>query len=350
MNWTATHFDGRAGRGETVLIRVDGAALVIVGRGWTGRHPIRALAIAESFDRAPRMIGLPGGCTLEIPDPQRALPATLARAGVQPSWVVRLQSMWMAVLLALACLVAGAAWAYVDGVPVAARWVAQVLPAAWEKALGERALAIIDQNLRPSGLPKADQARIAARFREAAAVAAPGVEVRLLFRAGDVNAFALPGGTIVIFDGIVELADDDDRVLGVLGHELGHVVGRHPMRQLLQAVGLVGFAAFVWSDFSTVAANIPVILGTMRYGRAFENEADAFSVEFMRRNARPVAALREMFERLQQVSGSGRGGAVPEFLSTHPGTAERIEWLRQEIDKDAARESGEISAGPEKSR
>ena len=348
MSWAATRFDGRAGTGETVLVRLDGDTLAIVARGAIERHPLRTLAIAETFDRAPAMIALPGGGTLEIPDPERTLSAALSSAGVRPSWIVRLQSMWMAVLLALACLIGGAVWAYVEGVPIAARSAAQLLPAAWERALGERALALVDSNLRRSTLPAEDRARIEASFRQAAATVAPGVDVRLLFRAGGVNAFALPGGTIVIFDGIVQLADNDDRVLGVLGHELGHVVGRHPMRQLLQAVGLVGFAAFVWSDFSTVAANIPVILGTMRYGRAFENEADAFSVEFMRRTGRPVAALRDMFVRLQETDRSG--GSLPEFLSTHPGTDARIEWLDKEIEKDAASVPGETSVGREKSR
>ena len=102
-------------------------------------------------------------------------------------------------------------------------------------------------------------------------MAAPGVDVRVEFRAGEVNAFALPGGIIVVFDELVELAGDDERVLGVLGHELGHVVHRHSTRQLIQALGIAALAGVVWGDFSSVASNVPLILGVMRYGRAFEH-------------------------------------------------------------------------------
>lgn len=326
--WAATRFDGRSAAGDVVLLRFDGDALVVLGRSSLERVPMAQLAVAESFEYAPRMIGLPGGRTLEVADPERTLPAAFAAAGVQPSWIVRLQQAWGAVVAALAILVGLGVLAYVEGVPFAARVIADVLPPAVERRMGENVLELLDrQVLKRSKLPASQRERIALRFREAAHVAAPGVEVRIEFRAGQVNAFALPGGIIVVFDDLLELAGDDERVLGVLGHELGHVVGRHSTRQLVQALGTGALAGLLWGDFSAMAANVPIVLGVMRYGRAFEDEADTFAIEFLRANNLSPRPLYEFLQRVRGLEGRRDRGGFPDFLSTHPDIAARAERL-----------------------
>jgi predicted Zn-dependent protease len=162
--------------------------------------------------------------------------------------------------------------------------------------------------------------------------------VRVEFRRGQVNAFALPGGVIVLFDELVELAESDERLLGVLGHELGHVVHRHSTRQLFQALGTGALAGLIWGDFSAVVANAPVVLGVMRYGRAFEQEADAYSLEFLRANGLSPRPLYEFMTRVQSVDEKDRSNDIPDFLSTHPHPAERIEWLRRETEAYERRE------------
>ena len=118
----------------------------------------------------------------------------------------------------------------------------------------------------------------------------------------------------------------------MLGHELGHVVHRHSTRQLLQALGLAAVAGVVWGDFSSVAANVPLVLGAMRYGRSFEVEADDFGLDFLKANGLSPRPLYEFFMRAE-AHGDARGaGAIPEFLSTHPSSASRIERLRREAE------------------
>jgi predicted Zn-dependent protease len=337
MSWAATRFDGRSAAGETVLARIDDGSLVVVARGGTERFPLHDVDVAETFEHAPRMLALPGGATLEIPDPGRTFRSALLDAGVRDSWIVRMQRAWAAAAVAVLVIVALAVWGYARGIPVAARWIAQALPASVEARLGANVLEVLDEHrLAPSKLPRADRERITKRFYEAAARAAPGVDVRLEFRAGPVNAFALPGGTIVLFDELVALAGSDERVLGVLGHELGHVAGRHSTRQLLQALGVGAIASLLWGDLSALAANAPLVLGVMRYGREFEEEADRFSLHFMRANGLSARPLWEMFTRLQGRNRERRGD-VPEFLSTHPDTSSRIQWLRAEMEADEAK-------------
>jgi predicted Zn-dependent protease len=245
-----------------------------------------------------------------------------------------MQRAWAAVVVALFALVGAAVWIYVEGLPVAARWIADALPPSFEERIGERVLGVLDERqLRPSSLPAERQQKIAKRFRDAAGVAAPGVEARLLFRAGPVNAFALPGGTIVVFDALVTRANDD-QLLGVLGHELGHVAGHHSMRQLVQAVGVGAIAGLLWGDLSGAASNVPLVLGAMRYGRAFEQEADHFALAFLRANGVSARPLLEFFERMEQPDEREGRTRLPEFLSTHPDTGSRIDWLRGEVEAD----------------
>ena len=337
-NWAATRFDGRSAAGDVVVVRIDGDALVIMSRSTLERVPLAEITIAEAFEKAPRMLGLSGGRTLEVPDPERSLPAALAVAGKRPSWVVRMQRAWAAVILALAVLLVAGIWTYVEGLPIAARHIAAALPSGFDRRIGENLLELLDANsFEASTLVPERRARIIERFQRAAAVAAPGVEVRVEFRAGEVNAFALPGGIIVVFDELVELAADEDRVLGVLGHELGHVVHRHGTRQLLQALGVAALAGVVWGDFSSIASNVPLVLGVMRYGRAFEIEADDFAVAFLSVNGLSPRPLYEFFLRVQATDVKQGADQIPDFLSTHPDAYTRVERMRREVEAYEAR-------------
>jgi Zn-dependent protease with chaperone function len=343
--WSATRFDGRAAAGEIARLSIDGDALSIASHNGVERVPIAQVRVPEPFEHAPRMLHLPGGATLEVPDPDRTLPQALAAAGVTTSWVVRLQKAWTVALACLVLVVALGAAFYVFGIPAAARYAVEAIPPEYEQRLGENLLELLTREYEPSALDAKRRAALEARFRDAASRIAPGANVRLEFRAGDRNAFALPGGIIVLLDDLVVFAKDDDAVLGVLGHELGHVVHRHSLRQLAQALGTAAFASLVWGDFSTVAANVPVILGVLRYGREFEEEADRFAIDFLARSGISPRPLHDFFVALTKEEPPARDDAgtraqgtrrrasaePPDFLSSHPNHRARIERLRAAI-------------------
>jgi Zn-dependent protease with chaperone function len=334
--WTGTRFDGRTAAGEIVRVALDGNVLRIVSRSRLDRVPLAQARIAESFRHAPAMVGLPGGVTLEVRDPEGTLGAALEAAGHPPSPVVRMQRHWPAALAALATLVALLGWGYVAGLPLLAGAVAQVIPQAVERDLGERMFAMLERRLERTQLPTARRRALQHAFDAAKTRVAPQAQVRLVFRGGRPNAYALPGGIIIVSDDLVKLAHDDDEILGVLGHELGHVVHRHSTRQVLQALGMTAVASLLWGDFSSTAANVPVVIGALRYSREAELEADDFAIGFMRADGRPVAALDAMFARLEAARGAGRSGSNGSndrsFLSTHPSTEERRRRLGQAVE------------------
>jgi len=131
------------------------------------------------------------------------------------------------------------------------------------------------------------------------------------------------------------LGDRPDVLLGVLGHEMGHVTLRHGMRALIQT-GLLGAASSVLlGDFSTVLAGAPALLGHMAYSRDLEREADEASIAFMRANHIKPSVMATFFERLAQARQSeasahqkAEAGTDQDTIgiafSSHPADAERI--------------------------
>src|SRR4030095_10063794 len=111
------------------------------------------------------------------------------------------------------------------------------------------------------------------------------------------NAFALPGGTIILTDDLVKRVGADEAVLiGVLGHELGHLRHRHGMRMLIEVGALGAIASVLVGDFSTLLASMPVWLGQAAYSRDAEREADAEAVRVLRASGASPAVMVGFFE------------------------------------------------------
>ncbi len=152
-----------------------------------------------------------------------------------------------------------------------------------------------------------------------------------------VNAFALPGGQIFITSGLFRLLKSEDQLAGVLGHEIGHVVGRHSNEQMAQHglwAGIARGVGLLLSDGQSMGGmQVADMLAQVRlksYGRDDELESDRLGVRFMAQAGYDPEALIGVMEILAQASG-GAGG--PEFLNTHPNPENRVERIKEEIAK-----------------
>jgi Zn-dependent protease with chaperone function len=328
-------YDGRTAAATPVRVTVAGGTVhVTTPEG----EPLRAarlaeVAIGDAFATAPRQVSFRDGAVVEVTD-GAALTAALAAAGRPAGAVDRLQQRWAAALAALAASVALLAGGYLYGLPFAAALVARALPASAEARLGASVLGLLDGGLlRPSTLSEAEQAGVARRLEEAARQGAPGLAHRVVFRATrlepGVNAFALPGGTVVLLDELVRRTDGDDRLVAVVGHELGHVARRHSTRSLLQAAGVGAFASLLWGDFSGQAASVPTVLAMLRYSRDAEREADEDAVRFLRAAGRSAAPMVDALCLLAAVSRAAGADGVPDVLASHPDVEERLARVRE---------------------
>ncbi|MEO0619603.1 MAG: M48 family metallopeptidase, partial [Pseudomonadota bacterium] len=160
------------------------------------------------------------------------------------------------------------------------------------------------------------------------------------------NAFALPGGTVVLTRGLLTNADSATEVAGVLAHEIGHVVNEHPETGLVRALGFIVAAQFIFAGGSETIGNIGTAIVALRFNRAAEVEADGYGLALMQQRAidpRPLAGFFRRLTAMQTttIRNKKRVGdseddkdAKPEtnvqfsksleWLSTHPATAGRI--------------------------
>jgi beta-barrel assembly-enhancing protease len=155
-----------------------------------------------------------------------------------------------------------------------------------------------------------------------------------------VNAFATPGGRIYVYTGLLLAARNEAEVVGVLGHELGHVVARHTARQLVAAKGLETVAAMALgqrpNEIAALAASLAGKGAMLAYGRDMETEADEYGVKYAAINNYDPNGLATFFEAMQ---GKGDLPGFLVFLSTHPTHAQRVSDIRRQIAKTGARGS-----------
>ncbi|WP_050476890.1 M48 family metallopeptidase [Herbaspirillum rhizosphaerae] len=336
----AFYFDGKTSRRHVVTLEVIDGMARIYGSGQNAGDtdtapvervcPIAQLRVSERLSRAARKVTYPDGAYLEIQD-QAAFAALLESTSHRDSLVVRMQQNWRATLAAAAALIAVLAVSYLYLLPAASGLIAHSLPVSVEQRIGDGALDFLDKHiLAPTALPAAQQAAIAARFTMLTAPMAQMNELppyEIVFRKSRIgpNAFALPSGQIVLTDEIVTLLNDDDAVMGVLAHELGHLQGRHLMRRLIQSSAIGAAATVLFGDVSAVIANIPTVLLDMKYSRDVEREADDYAIALFKANGMSRQKLAYVFEKLGEKEASGHG--VPPYLSSHPASAERVQRI-----------------------
>ena len=159
----------------------------------------------------------------------------------------------------------------------------------------------------------------------------------------EINAFALPGGPMFVHRGMFDAAAEEGEVVGVMAHELSHVLLRHgtanaskaqnPWLQLGQLAGAVGGAVAGGGIGSMIAQGSQFGLGTLllRYSREFEKQADLLGVQIMARAGYDPRALAHMFETIARESQAS-GGSGPQWMSSHPDPGNRTVYITQEAE------------------
>jgi Zn-dependent protease with chaperone function len=318
-----TYFDGKNAAGHSVRLAIEGERLTLGGSGLALDLPLGEVDFGEPLANAPRCIELSGGARCEVAD-SAAVDRMLAAAGIKESRVVRMQKRWLWALAAFFVVLAGSASAYLWGLPAASRFVARQLPMPLVEKVSRAALQQLDvKPLRPSALPPARQEEL--RNRAQAFLAGSPVAWRLHFRSAPglgANAFALPGGEIILLDGLVDKLDDRE-IEAVLAHEVGHLVHRHSLTLIVENAALALALTAWFGDVSTTAVSTASVLLQTRYSRAAELEADAYAGRWLLRCCGTVEPLVKSLERFE------RPRSRPEnAFATHPDTRQRIAALK----------------------
>ena len=155
-----------------------------------------------------------------------------------------------------------------------------------------------------------------------------------------INAFAMPGGKVGVYTGILKLAETDDELAAIIGHEIAHVAARHGNERMSQALiitgGGIGLAYGVKDEDSDTqkAVMLAYGLGTtfaaqLPFSRLHENESDSIGLLYMARAGYDPRAAPRFWEKMKAQNED----QPPEFMSTHPGHDTRIKRLNEQMPK-----------------
>lgn len=227
-------------------------------------------------------------------------------------------------------------------VPVMADQLARYLPPEGEKALGDATFDQIRTALDDTGLGGlatcdaadglAALAKIETRLTDEMDLETP-LTVHVLDHPL-VNAFALPGGYVVFFRGLIEEAGSAEEVAAVFAHEIGHVAARDPTRIALRSAGSIGVLGLLFGDFAGGAVVLFLAEQIIRadYTQEAEAAADTFAHAALLASDLPPSAIGTFFERLSE---DGADAGILEHLASHPEMGDRIEAARAAEPEDA---------------
>ena len=275
--------------------------------------------------------------TLYLKDPaliravRSAAPQELTRHLEETATTVRRtrsrnRTIWTLVLVLLGGLALGL-WFSTD---LLVAWAVDRIPPEWEQRLGQSAYQefLRQQTVIKDGPSVTAVHEISQRLLEHTPKHPYTFEISVV-RNDLVNAFALPGGYVVVFTGLLEQAKSGEEVAGVLSHEFNHVLQRHGLERIVKQLGIVAVLTIILGDqqgLSGVMKQVGTELLSLKFGRAQETEADVTGLQLLYRSRIDPAGMIAFFQRMSDQE-QGR----VEWLSSHPMSAGRAERLKKEM-------------------
>ena len=237
--------------------------------------------------------------------------------------------LFLALLVGFSIVTYAAGWSPIRSLAIA-------LPDGWRQRLGDAARQSMTEGHKqcsdPAGL--AALAQLTDRVSKAASVSTP-FRVRV-YDWSLMNAFAVPGGQIVLTKGLIDKAETADEVAGVLAHEMGHGIELHPETGIIRSIGLAAAVEVMLGGSGGALANAGLVLAQLDYSRGAERQADQRALELLEGASIAPKGLADFFTRVMKMeeddgSYAAKAGKIG-WLRSHPPAAERAEIIRHQHD------------------
>lgn len=270
---------------------------------------------------------------------------SILAAGKRQRWVNRM-IFWGLLATTIAGLIGG----YL-GIIAAARTAIRSVPMSVDEQIGRAALpAVLSEFGKEVRSPEALDAVQGIVDRLAPHAAIQGVNYHVVLVDSDVvNALALPGGTILVFRGLVDEMESTEQLSAVLAHEMSHVTLRHHLTQIARSVGIVAAVNIVVGDVGGIVAIGSEVLQNAamnNYSQTQETEADLEGARMMHEAG---VAPQAMIQMLHHLPAAHLPGALS-WMSTHPDSTERIQSVQQFLDDAEPRHYSQFDVRLEKIR
>ena len=224
---------------------------------------------------------------------------------------------------------------YLWGIPALAAFVASRVPVSWEERLGRS----IVTHLVPPAMRCTDKTRTRVideiiTVLTASLPTSPFTIRVIVVNDSTINAFAVPGGYIVLYRGLLEKTQTAEELAGVLAHELQHIFKHHVTQALIQHVSTGLLLAAITGDTSRATAyglESARLLGILRYSRQSEEEADAAGMRMLLESGIDPKGMIAFYELLTK--STSETSSILQYLSTHPSTGDRIKNLKSLVEQ-----------------
>ncbi len=211
----------------------------------------------------------------------------------------------------------------------------------WEESLGYSMFESVKQGLEVDSLKSVQ----IMDFYKQSGLSSPYPIKLAVARSEEVNAFAIPGGYVVVYSGILEKIQKPEQLAALLAHEISHISLRHSLRSIFREMAQQMFLMLIIGNESGVAGYLSSQAGrlkTLQYSRDLETEADLHGLKLMKENGIDGTGMLELMKLLEDGKESGAGEFS--FLNTHPGFSERIQNIRKEMIKVETRNAQNLNA------
>lgn len=329
----ATYFDGVSSKPQQVELLLDSTNCVLVFYHSTGimnRWPVYEIHLHQIGNSLEVQYGDTPSQLLKISDPVfiKDLKKLLKEKG-KINWYQRLLDMGPKAHISIALLILGMiVLVYFFVLPKVAERAVFLIPESYDNTMGS---SFYNQYIAFSTIDTARSEALTSFARKLNLE--NNKELKFTVVESDIiNAFALPDGNIVVFTGIIELMEDYDELAGLLCHEVVHINERHSMKMLCRNLAGYIFLSVALSDVNSIIAIIGdnvQSLQSLTYSRHFEKEADLHGINLLISNNINPVGMDQLFRRLQKDYDK----LIPEFISSHPVTENRIHYI-EKIIKD----------------
>jgi Zn-dependent protease with chaperone function len=245
----------------------------------------------------------------------------------EPGTVAKSPLLVMAIISGI--IICSVVMLYFFAVPWFSGVIANQVPKNWEVNLGEKMFEGMKKSL---SIDSTKTVLLDSFFSEMKIQSKYLIQVHFV-NEEVVNAFAMPGGHIVVYSGILNKMDNYTQLAGLMGHEFTHIENRHSLQSIFRGFSSYTLISFLLGDLTGIAAILVENANSIQnlsYSRAFELEADHLAYEILTERHMDPNGLTELFQLLKESSASD--GNIPKFLSTHPLTDERINAIKKRIE------------------
>lgn len=357
------YYDGKTSDKKEVFLYVNESDKICIKGIDHAPIPFEQIKVSSRIGNTARYIEFPSGEQFETDD-NDAIDEIVKRLSENKfhGLAHALESSKRFIIVAVVFVVLFS-WGFIQyGVPYFSKEIAEMLPDDASQYLGQGILEAMDESwFKKSELTDVKKDELTKEFQFL--LAQLGYDnIKLEFRKSPVigaNAFALPNGTVVFTDELIELSNNNNEIVSIMLHELGHLEHKHSLRATIQKFSLAMFVMVITGDVSTsssIVTSIPVLLVEAGYSQDMETEADTYALNSMRKlDINPIyfakimqkleASHSEIFAECRQNSKSSlndclesavkrnreqdaKEKSVMHYFSTHPVTQERIERFR----------------------